>query len=339
MAHTDPSSQTTTATATGVATTQSGANSGIWSQLESVLAKRLGHLQGPLLVILGASLWATDALFRVPVTHRYSPLLIVTINHLFLLVPALLILGNQRAALRLLSLKEWAALIFISCFGSVLGTVTFTEAFVATSNYSVPVLIQKIQPCFAILLARVLLRETVRPWFWLFAALAVAGAYLLSFGFTPAWINLKGHDLAAITYALLAALIWGSCTVVSRLLLQNLSFTFVTAARFVLGAVFALALTSASVLLHSDHNQLATPVWLDSWHFFAMAFISGLIPVLIYYRGLQSTSASVASLCELAFPLVAIMLNWLYLDSTLSAAQLLGAGLIVFAITGISLRR
>jgi drug/metabolite transporter (DMT)-like permease len=335
MADSDPASQPSTT----VAAIQSGANSGIWSKLESLLGKRLVHLQGPLLVVLGASLWATDALFRVPVTHRYSPLLIVTINHVFLLVPALFILRNQGAALRLLSLKEWAALIFISCFGSVLGTVAFTEAFVATSNYSVPVLIQKIQPCFAILLARVLLRETVRPWFWLFAAVAVAGAYLLSFGFTPVWTSLKGQDFIAITYALLAALTWGSCTVVSRLLLQNLSFTFVTAARFVLGAIFALALSSASVLLQSHPTQLATPVWLDSWHFFAMAFISGLIPILIYYRGLKSTSASVASLCELAFPLVAILLNWLYLDSALNAAQLLGAGLIVFAITGISLRR
>ena len=336
MAHPDPSSRTTT---TSVAAAQSGANSGVWRQLQSVLGKRFGHLQGPLLVVLGASLWATDALFRVPVTHRYSPLLIVTINHVFLLAPSLFILRKQYADLRLLSLKEWAALIFISCFGSVLGTVAFTEAFVATSNYSVPVLIQKIQPCFAILLARVLLRETVRPWFWLFAAIAVSGAYLLPFGFTPVWFSLKGQDLAAISYALLAALIWGSCTVVSRLLLQNLSFTFVTAARFILGAIFAVALTGASLLLRDTPTQLATPVWLDSWHFFAMAFISGLIPILIYYRGLKSTSASVASLCELAFPLVAILLNWLYLDSTLNTAQLLGAGLIVFAITGISLRR
>ena len=97
MADSDPASQPSTS----VAAPQSSPNSGIWSQLESWLGKRLGHLQGPLLVVLGASLWATDALFRVPVTHRYSPLLIVTINHVFLLVPALFILRNQREALRL----------------------------------------------------------------------------------------------------------------------------------------------------------------------------------------------------------------------------------------------
>jgi drug/metabolite transporter (DMT)-like permease len=65
----------------------------------------------------------------------------------------------------------------------------------------------------------------------------------------------------------------------------------------------------------------------------AMALVAGLAALLLYYKGLKSTSASMASVCELSFPVTAVAVNWLVLNITLSAIQLAGAAILVAAVT------
>lgn len=49
----------------------------------------------------------------------------------------------------------------------------------------------------------------------------------------------------------------------------------------------------------------------------------------IYYRGLRTTPASMATLAELAFPLSALTLNYLLFGATVVPTQALGIGLLV----------
>lgn len=296
---------------------------------------RIHKFRGPILVTLGASLWATDSLFRAPVAKEYAPLFIVFMNHLLLLPPSLWLLGRNWTEVRSLNWRQCLALALIAGGGSVLATVAFTQAFVVAANYSVPVLIQKTQPCFALLLARIILGESLPRRFWQLALLALGGAYLLSFGTTSPMAIVSGQDLSAMSLALLAAATWGSCTVLGRLVVRELSFSTVTAIRFVLGSVCA----AAGLAVSSDWSQLRqgfTTLIPSHWSpFIGMAYVSGLIPMLIYYRGLKTTPASIATLCELSFPVLAVALNWSLLGSALNLSQLLGAGLVVFAITAL----
>jgi drug/metabolite transporter (DMT)-like permease len=289
---------------------------------------------GPPLVALGALLWATDSLFRSPVAHRYPALFIVFLNHCLCALPMLPLLLAGRQEFRRFGRRDWAALAFVAPLGSVVAMACFTRAFATASNYTVPILMQKLQPLIAIALARVVLGERLTRTFPLWAAVAGAGAYLVSFGWTPAWAALGGaRDLAPTGWALLAAGIWGATTVGGRVLLARRSHLFVTAARFVFGALFALAAVAWAGLLPLALPALAT----DGRHFLGMAFVSGLLPLLIYYLGLKWTPASVATLGELAFPVAAIALNWIFLGSPLSVAQMAGAVMLVVAITALSL--
>ncbi len=292
-----------------------------------------GTLHGPLTVALGASLWATDSLFRSTVVGRYSPLFIVFFNHSLCLIPALAVLWWQRRQFESFTWKEYLALGFIASIGSVVAMVFFTQSFATASNYTVPVLIQKLQPLFAIGLARAILKEKLPRRFGIWTAVAMVGAYFVSFGTSNVLTAFAGSDFIPVLYAMAAAAIWGATTVCGRLVLSGRNFLFMTAARFAFGAVFAFAVAATMGQLVDVQRALV----LDLRAFLLMAFGSGLLALAIYYYGLKSTPAVVATLCELAFPVAAIVVNWVFLGTPLSAAQLGGAGLLLGAITMLSL--
>jgi len=56
------------------------------------------------------------------------------------------------------------------------------------------------------------------------------------------------------------------------------------------------------------------------------------LSLLVYYRGLRGTPAAAATLGELAFPLTALVLDYIAYRATLSPSQWLGLGLLVATI-------
>src|SRR5437588_1287362 len=121
-----------------------------------------------LLVALGAALWGTDTLFRRTLTTSLESSRIVLYEHLILTVLLLPVCWRGRREWIPMSLVQWGALLWTSWGGSALGTVCFTEA-VRIGNPTTAVLLQKIQPVFAALLAWALLGESLgrRFWMWL----------------------------------------------------------------------------------------------------------------------------------------------------------------------------
>ena len=75
------------------------------------------------------------------------------------------------------------------------------------------------------------------------------------------------------------------------------------------------------------------------WFFvFITAVIAGFISLMIYYYGLRSTKASVATLCELAFPVGAVVVNWIFIpNSALTGMQIAGGLILLLAITKLTL--
>src|SRR4029078_12766448 len=140
---------------------------------------------GPYLVFVAAMLWATDAPFRVHLTQALSSNFIVLGEHLVDVIVVLPILVLGFSQLRKLSWREWGAVGVIAIGGSALASVAFTQAFHYV-NPSVAILLQKLQPLIAIALAALILKEPLHPRYWLWAAIALFGAYIISFpSFVP----------------------------------------------------------------------------------------------------------------------------------------------------------
>jgi drug/metabolite transporter, DME family len=288
---------------------------------------------GLLLVVLAAMLWGTDSLFRRPLTRSLSPVTIVFLEHLVLVLVMLPSLARSAAVLRSLGRRDWIALSFIALGGSVAATSLFTFA-IKHGNPSVAALLQKTQPIFTLLLARWLLGERPGRWFWFCLPPAVAGAYLIA---APDWREAFAFDLqqpGTTLAAVGAAALWGSSTVFGRYVVTRVPALVLTGLRF------AIALPMLALLfVIQPHSDRGLPVTLDeSFSIIAMALIPGLLALIFYYHGLRSTPASLASIGELAFPITAVTANWYLLGSRLTASQIIGACILVAAVTLLTLR-
>lgn len=290
---------------------------------------------GPWLVAIGAFLWSTDSVFRSQVIGHYDATFIVLMNHLLCLVPVVILLWIKRHEFRNLSLKSAASFFFLSAGSSVLAMILFTKAFATAGNYTVPVLIQKTQPFITILAARLFLKERLRPTFFPWAVAAIIGAYLLAFNGLSPFHELQKESLHPMLLAFGAAAIWGIGTVAGRSLTNRHSFQFVTAFRYLAGTV----VLAAYVVISQTPAPLMAAFSQDLYPFAMMALGPGFIALWIYYRGLAQTKASIATLCELSYPLGAIVLNWLLLGSALSSMQIIGASLLIIAVTGLSFQQ
>ena len=278
---------------------------------------------GIIWVALGATLWGSDAVLRRPLTETLSSAEIVFFEHVILaliLLPTAIRMWRRGASF---SKAQWAALLWIGWGGSALATIFFTQA-IKLGNPTTAVFLQKLQPLFAVLAARGLLRESelLQGRFWARLAVAVGAALLISgaldSGFAP------GPWRAASLWAVAAAFIWGTSTVAGRSMFPVVSPVEMTALR----VLTALPLLGVLVLAGSPDVSLPLPAVGQVPTLLLLAIVPGLLGLLFYYRGLSGTSASRATLAELCFPAGAALLNWVFLGTTVTAAQLVGVALL-----------
>jgi drug/metabolite transporter (DMT)-like permease len=295
----------------------------------------LDQLKGPLLIAFAAILWATDSPFRAPLTQKIDPVSIVLFDHLVGLVVLFAItFFKDRSALLKLKFTDWLLAILIGAGGSALATFFFTAAF-QHLNPSVVILLQKLQPIFVTLVAYGFLKERPEKKFYGWAAVALVAAILLSVPYLP----LKGLlslslESQGVLYALAAAALWGAATVGGKVLLNRHSPLVVTFWRYAFGVVTLMAITSMSPIHHGVSWVILSPTVLKSLLY--MSLVSGLLSMLIYYRGLVQTPASVATFVELVYPVSAVLLNLWLLHASLSPLQACAGTVLVFAVLRLS---
>ena len=283
-------------------------------------------------IITAAFLWSIDAYVRQSL-FLLSPLLIITIEHgigSIIFLPS--IIKNWDKIINI-TRKEWLSILGVSFLGGVLGTYFYTKALGYTGyiELSIVVLLQKFQPLFAISLAAIILKEKLTRRFILLSIIAVIGGYLVTFGLNPIklWNN---NNIIAAFYAILAALCWGSSTVLGKYILKNLSFSLVTALRLLLTTIFGIV-----IIISIKINLLYSPISSQQWQaIFLIVFTTGTLALFIYYYGLKNIPASHATIFELFWPLSAVLIDWIINEKTLSAMQLTGAIMLLGSMTILS---
>ena len=281
-----------------------------------------------LAVIFAAFLWSFDGFIRQNLFALPS-FLIVSLEHVIgaILFLPLLIRGWKEVSS--LGQRGWISVLWISIFGGVLGTFFYTKAlsYVNYIDLSVVVLLQKLQPIFAIALAGVILKEKITNQFIILAFAAIVGGYLVTFGSS----SIKDWDdktIIAALLALLAAFSWGSSTVLGKHALNRLSFTTVTSLRLAITAS-----VTAFVLLSTGQYDAINNMTLSHWGFIVLIVLStGSLALFFYYYGLNKLPASHATLYELFWPLSAVGLDWFIRGNILSLTQWVGAILLLGSI-------
>ncbi|MCP3974723.1 MAG: DMT family transporter [bacterium] len=286
------------------------------------MLKTANKWPGILLVAIGAGLWGTDALFRRGLSLELPASTVVFWEHLILVaVTAPFVVRFWRRGIRLKA-SEITALIIIGVGASAVATMLFTEAF-SYGDPTTPLLLQKLQPLVAIVGAHWLLSERLLPRYASYFAVAVGGAYLISFS-DPT--NVGVSELTPAAYAVGAAVLWGMGTVLGRYMTATIRTSELTALRFAIGLP-----ASALIVLFKGEASVAAGVEIGEFGtLILLALIPGLAALAIYYQGLSRTPASAATLAELAFPLTAILIGWAVFDGTPTGTQWLG----IFILAG-----
>jgi len=288
----------------------------------------------PLFVVLGASLWGVDGIVLRPTLFTLPVSLVVFLESAIVALLLTPIFYKRLSSFRNLKPGDWLALAGVAIFGGALGTMAITQAlfFVNYVNLSIVILIQKLQPAFAIIFAMLLLREKPAKIFYLWAGLAVFGAYFLTFGTNLPVIDSGDKTAVAAFYAIIAAISFAASTVLSKRALRNVDYQNGTYLRFLMTALLMLTV----VLIQQDMSAVST-VSPNQWLIFIIiAFTSGGTAIFLYYYGLKEISASVATICELAFPLTAVALEYILRDNVLDWFQWFGAILLVISIMQVS---
>ncbi|MDD2680975.1 MAG: EamA family transporter [Patescibacteria group bacterium] len=295
------------------------------------------RLLGALAIMLAALLWSIDGLFLRPLFYSLPPEILVFWEHFLgflVLSPFIFIFWPKIIAM---SRKSWLAIFWVSLFGGLIGTIYITKAFFAAFDgevgFATVVILQKLQPIFALFLARIILKEKLPQQFYWWAALAIIASYFLAFaGSGLSWHMIDWQHNAAI-FAVVAAFAFGSSTVFGKRIANHLDYRAVAALRFALTSLLALMLIVSSGTI--TNTALITS---SQWSFLALIVLtSGAGAMFIYYFGLRRVSASAATILELFWPFSAIILDYLFNHSYLNLTQSIAFILLLISFIKISL--
>ena len=286
---------------------------------------------GVFLVIGACILWALDTLIRYPLVYSgINAFSIVFIEHAIL--STLFLYAVIKLLKKIFKEKPVHIVYFliIGGVGSALSTLAFTQAF-KYLNPSLVILLQKFQPVIAIILARLILKEKIEKQFLFWAFTCLVGALTISYDDLQSVYTsyiVEGNDLFAPGmlqgYGLVAFSVigWGSSTVFGKKLGQlGYKNSEIMGGRYFLGLMTLLTFLPIYTNPFSHEINIYVQV-------VAMALISGLFAMFLYYKGLRLLSARACSLTEMFFPFMAVLVNWYFLNATLSITQILG-GLIL----------
>lgn len=287
-----------------------------------------------LYIALGTFMWSLDTLIRYPLLGSVRPDTMVFIEHSFLVLYFLPLLFINKFDFRKLNKSAILGFSVIGMLGSAASTLAFTKAF-SLINPSLVILLQKLQPIVVISLSAVLLKEKISKNFLVFGALAFVGAFLISYPDMAPLLNSSLSDLLnlqqgiVLGYALtlFAVIGWGASTVFGKKLSSSgFSEYDIMSGRFIFGFIFLLIFCAQAGTMPT--TQITIEQYLK---ILLMVFISGLLGMYLYYKGLKQITAHMGSIAELFFPFSAVTINWIFLGKTLQPIQIVGALVLIAA--------
>jgi drug/metabolite transporter (DMT)-like permease len=285
-------------------------------------------------ISVAAFLWAVDGVVLRPSLYTLDVSVVVFWEHAIAIALMSPFLYMERKYLKELQIGEWSAVLWVALFGGVIGTMAITKAlfYVGFIPLSVPILLQKFQPIFAIMLAMIVLKERPPKSFWKYALAAIIGSYLVTFGFQKPHFSLENKTALAAGFGLLAAFSWGSSTVFGRRVLQRANFRLSTYLRFLLTSLIMGVL----LLLFGKAPLLLSPSTDQALMLVCVAISTGGLATFIYYFGLKTVPATKATFFELSFPFGAVLLDFLVNGKVLGVGQWVGALILIASVLRIN---
>ena len=289
------------------------------------------NLIGALAVALSAMLWGVDGILLTPQLYNLNTAFVVFVIHLCPFALMNLFFFREYRHLKTMSRTDLLYFTLIALFGGALGTLAIVKSLFLLhfNSLSVVVLLQKLQPVFAVILARIVLKERIKRYFAMWACVALVGGYFLTFGWSLPDFSTDGiTTVYAALLSLLAAFSFGSSTVFSKKVLGR--YSFVTSTFFRYGFTTTIMLF---IVLFTGHIGDFSQVTPRNWLFIGLiGLTTGSGAIFLYYYGLHHVKASLSTFLELMYPITAVVLDYFVNDTHYSPVQWIAAAVMIFAI-------
>lgn len=291
---------------------------------------KLLYLIGSISVIVAAVSWSLDWIFLRPHFYDISAINLVFLEHFLwaLLLSPFIFFWYKK--LKTIKRNSLLSLFWVSFFWWLIWTLAITEAFFAAFRWettlSTVIILQKLQPVFALFLASIILKEKLSKRFYLFAVISIISAYFIAFG---DWKNdILNIDLlnSPALYAFIAAFSFGSSTVFWKSLVDDIWFKLTTALRFLFTSILAFF----TLLIFSNISSIFSMDFIHRRFLFIIVFSSWAVALFLYYFWLKKIPASAATIFELAWPLSAIFFDYIFNWKFLSPIQLFFSTILIF---------
>jgi drug/metabolite transporter (DMT)-like permease len=295
---------------------------------------KMNSSYGLIFIIIAAVCWGFSAVVLIPRLYNLPVVFVVFLQHAIPLALLTPIFFKEYKTFFKLHNRDIFILCIIALFSGVIGTMAIVKALflVHFHNLSVVVLIQKVQPIFAIILAAIFLKESIGKKFIFWSIFVFLGIYLITFGLNHPSIILNETNIDAYLLSILSALSFALNTVLGKHLTKTVSYKTITFSRFFLGTIF-----SAIFCLISGQFLNFDLITMNNLLILLVIFVAGgPISMFLYYYGLKYVKASTAAIGEMALPFSVIILDYTINNERLSLIQWCGAIIIIIGIFIIS---
>lgn len=289
-----------------------------------IMGKQRAATIGAIAISLSAILWGLDGVVLTPRllaengTHL-NTVYVVFVIHAFPFALMSIFLNKEFSKLKYFTHQDIINFLLVAVAGGAMGTVFIVKALftVGFQDLTIVALLQKLQPVFGIALAAIILKEKMSKMYGLWAFVAIAAGYFLTFGLSAPNLNTGSSTTLAAFYALLAALAFSSSTVLSKKVLNKFNFTTATFYRY----FFTTLILLVYVLVSGVWRQVSiTPT--NTWLLFGViGLTTGSGAIFLYYYGLRHVKAMVSTICELLFPISVIVFDYLVNKNRLDIVQ------------------
>ncbi len=288
-------------------------------------------------IIFAAILWGFDGVVLTPRLFNLDVGFVVFMLHFVPFVLMNFVLFKEYRHLKEFTFQDIIIFALIALFGGALGTLAIVKALflVHFQHLSIVVLLQKLQPIFAISLSAIFLKEKIGKNFYFWAIIAIISSYFLTFGLHSPHFSKDPNLIKAAIWAVIAAFSFGSATVLGKKALMKFSFFTTNFYRFALTSLIMFIY----VLITNKFSEFQHITPLNWFLFFLIAFTTGSGAIFLYYFGLNKVKAIVSTICELLFPISAVFFDYIINHKSLTSIQIVSALIMIIAVIEISYRK
>ena len=289
---------------------------------------------GAIAISFAALLWGFDGIVLTPRLYNLNVGFVVFMLHLIPFVIMNIFFYKEYSNVMKLTKNDALIFFLIALLGGAIGTVAVVKALflLEFKHLTIVILLQKLQPIFAIGLAIIMLKEKIRQYYLIWASIAIIASYFLTFGFALPNFDTGSRTIYAALLSLLAAFSFGSSTVFSKKILGNYSFKTATFFRYGITTIIMFFYVLIAGLF-VQFNEVTPTNWL---FFIIIGLTSGSGAIFLYYFGLRKVRAIIATICELFFPISAILFDYIFNNQVLSAIQWISAAIMIYAIINLN---